>query len=277
MSDDFERRAPLTRTELTRELRAIGVEPGQVLMLHTRLSALGYVIGGADSVLLALQQALGPTGTVIALASWDQAPPDDDRGWSPAVREAYFSDPPAFDPMVSACARYVGRLPERIRTWPGALRSDHPEASFVALGPQAAWLTKDQPNDHAYGPGSPLSKVVDANGAILMLGAPLETITMLHYAEELAEVQDKRLVHYAAPVRTSGGIRWLEIDDIDTSRGAFPYEDVVGDQDGFEVIAEEALSAGIGRAASIGESRSVLFAARELVAFAVAWMEKHFA
>jgi aminoglycoside 3-N-acetyltransferase len=193
------------------------------------------------------------------------------------VRDAYRRDPPAFDVAVSPSARYVGRLPERIRTWPGAIRSDHPEASFVALGGRAEWLIAGQPTDHPYGVGSPLAKVLEARGSILMLGAPLETITMLHHAEELAKVPNKRSVHYSAPVRTPTGTEWREIYDIDTSTGAFSYEPVVGDRDAFKVIAEEALAAGIGRQGPIGESRSVLFPAGELVAFAVAWMEAHFA
>jgi hypothetical protein len=78
-------------------------------------------------------------------------------------------------------------------------------------------------------------------------------------------------------VRTPGGIEWLEVHDINTSTGAFPYESVVGDRDSFEVIAEEALGAGIGRERRIGESRSVLFPAEQLVSFAIAWMETHFA
>jgi aminoglycoside 3-N-acetyltransferase len=276
MSDDFENRLPITRSDLVSELRAIGVEAGQVLMLHASLSSIGYVIGGADSVVLALQEVLGADGTLVAFASWEHAPPDDE-GWPNAVRDAYLRDPPPFDPLVSASARYVGLLPERIRTWPGAVRSDHPEASFVALGGSAEWLTEDQPTDHPYGAGSPLAKVLEAKGSILMLGAPLETITMLHHAEELAAVPNKRSVHYSAPVRTPGGIEWREVHDINTSTGAFPYGPVVGDRDSFEVIAEEALAAGIGRERPIGESRSVLFPARELVSFAVAWMESHFA
>lgn len=277
MPDEFLRRPPITRHELRDQLRALGVIHGHVLMVHCRLSALGYVIGGADSVLQALQDAMSPGGTMMALASWDHAPPDDDGGWpSATAREAYLRDPPGFDVGVSACARYVGRLPERIRTWPGALRSDHPEASFVALGSEAGWLTEDQPLNHGYGPGSPLEKVVQANGSVLMLGAPLETITLLHYAEELANVEDKRHVHYSAPIRTSAGIEWREIDDIDTSKGAFPYEQLLGDRDGFEVIAEEALAAGVGVTGKVGQSTSHLFPARDLVEFAVGWMEKHF-
>lgn len=176
----------------------------------------------------------------------------------------------------SACARYVGRLPERIRTWPGAVRSNHPEASFVALGSAAGWLTENQPLNHAYGSGSPLEKVVQANGSVLMLGAPLETITLLHYAEELADVDDKRRVHYSAPIRTASGIEWAEIDDIDTSQGAFPYREVCGDRDAFEVLAEEALAAGMGVTGDVGEAKAHLFRASELVHFAARWMEKHF-
>lgn len=274
--NEFQKRKPITRSDLARHLRAIGVNSGGLVMLHTSLSALGYVIGGADAVVLALQEVLGPRGTIMALASWDHAPPDDDRGWTPAVKDAYMSDPPGFEVAVSACARYVGRVPERIRTWPGAVRSDHPEASFVALGEQAAWLTEGQPTEHAYGPGSPLAKVLEVGGAILMLGAPFESITMLHHAEELADVPEKISVHYSAPVKTSVGIEWVEIHDIDTSRGAFDYSTVVGERDSFEVIAEEALAAGIGREHPIGESRSVVFDARALVAFGVSWIEKHF-
>jgi aminoglycoside 3-N-acetyltransferase len=277
MSDDFENKPPITRSDLVRELTAIGVEAGQVLMLHASLSSLGNVIGGADAVVLALRQVVGEDGTLIALASWDNGPSDDDNGWAKEVREAYFRDPPAFDPQVSSCARYVGRLPERLRTWPGAIRSDHPEASFVALGGSAQWLTEDQPTDHPYGAGSPLAKVLEANGSILMLGAPLETITMLHHAEELADIPDKRSVHYSAPVKTPTGIEWREIHDINTSTGAFLYEPVVGDRDAFEVIAEEALAAGIGRERAIGDSRSFLFPAQVLVAFAVEWLEANFA
>jgi aminoglycoside 3-N-acetyltransferase len=274
--NDFQNRTPVTRSDLTRELRAMGLSNGDVVMLHTSLSSLGNVIGGADSVVLALQEVLGSEGTVMALASWDHAPPDDDRGWTPAVKAAYMSDPPAFDVAVSASARYVGRVPERIRTWPGAVRSDHPEASFVALGGKATWLTEAQPIDHAYGPGSPLAKMLELGGAILTLGAPLESITMLHHAEELADVSEKRSVHYSAPVKSSSGIEWVEINDIDTSRGAFDYAQVTGERDSFEVIAEEALAEQIGREHRIGEGRSVLFDARELVTFGVSWMEKHF-
>lgn len=131
MSDDFEKKTPITRSDLVRELRGFGVQSGQVLMLHASLSSIGYVIGGADSVVLALREVLGQQGTLVALASWDHAPPDSDRGWSEPVRKAYLRDPPAFDVAVSACARYVGCL--RNESGPG------PVPSAATTPKRASW------------------------------------------------------------------------------------------------------------------------------------------
>jgi len=167
-------------------------------------------------------------------------------------------------------------MPERVRTWPSARNSTHPECRFSAIGGQAEWICADQPLDHPYGPGSPLAKLVQAGGSVLMLGAPLETITLLHHAEELARVAEKKIVHYSCPVRTDSGVEWVEIADIDTSVGPFPYTQVEVDRDAFEVIAEEALAAGVGVRGRVGESSSHLYPARELVAFAVRWMEERF-
>ena len=275
MTDDLLRREPITRTQLIEQLENLGVRPGGVLMLHCSLNSLGYVVGGADTIVTALIDLLGSSGTLVAMTGWEHDASGIDE-WPTALQEAYGRDPPAFDPEVSESAREYGRLPERIRTWPGARHSFHPECRFSAIGAQAEWITKDQPWNHPYGPRSPLAKVVEAGGASLLLGAPLETLTVLHYAEELADVKDKKIVRYSAPLKTPLGIEWREVEDIDTANGAFPYDRVVGDRDSFEVIAEEALTAGIGTSGRIGESKSHLFPAGELIRFAVDWIERHF-
>jgi aminoglycoside 3-N-acetyltransferase len=275
MSDELLRRRPLTRAQLVESLSALGVGSANTIMLHCSLSSMGYVVGGSDTVVTALLDAVGADGTVMALAGWDH----DSyhlQEWPEPLRVAYLADPPGFDPIVSEAARYVGRLPERIRTWPGATSSNHPEARFVAVGLWAEWITKDQPLNHPYGRGSPLAKLVEADGHVLLLGAPLNTITLLHHAEELADVSDKKIVRYHAPVASGQDVEWLEIEDIDTSTGAFPYHQVVGERDSFDVIGEAAIAARIGTAGKVGDARSFLFPARHLVAFAVAWMEKHF-
>ncbi len=81
-----------------------------------------------------------------------------------------------------------GILAEFIRTTPGARRSGNPGASVAAIGAQAEWLTADHPLDYGYGPGSPLAKLVEAGGKVLMAGAPPDTMTLLHHAEHLARI-----------------------------------------------------------------------------------------
>src|SRR2546425_10839465 len=113
----------------------------------------------------------------MVMTGWEHDAYDFDQ-WPAAVQEAYRRDPPAFDPEVSEAQGDYGRLPERVRTWPGTGNSTHPECRFSAIGRQAEWICGDQPRDHPYGPGSPLAKLVEAARSGVMLGAPLERITI---------------------------------------------------------------------------------------------------
>ena len=283
----FRSGAPTTvRSRLIADLRALGVRPGGVLMVHARMSALGWVVGGTGTVVLALLDALGPSGTLMAYAGWEDDPFGMDD-WPDAWRAAYAAELPPFDPATAEAVHANGRLPERIRTWPGAVRSRHPEAGMVAVGPRAAWLTADHPWDDAYGAGSPLAKLVAADGQVLLLGAPLDTLTLLHHAEATARVADKRRVVYRMPLLEAGHTVWREFRDIDTSRGAFPYDAVAEEiaaapglragEEEFAAITRLALTAGIGRAGRVGAGESHLFPAPELHRFAEGWMEARFA
>lgn len=267
----------MTRSEIAGGLRRLGVLEGGVLMVHTRMSALGWVVGGEETVVLSLLDVIGPSGTLAAYAGWDENPYHL-AAWPEHWRRAYEAELPGYDSTISVADHDVGRIPERIRTWPGAARGEHPEANLVALGPRAAWLVSPHPFDEAFGEGTPLSRLVEAGGQVLMLGAPLGTLTLLHHAEALADVPNKRRVSYQMPVLRNGERVWVELHDIDTSStGAFPYELVLpAGADSFEVIAREALDAGIGVAGRVGESTSHLFDASELVRFAVRWIEDRF-
>jgi aminoglycoside 3-N-acetyltransferase len=264
-----------TRSRLADELRGLGVAPGGVLMVHTRMSALGWVVGAAETVVRALLDALGPDGTVMAYASWEEHVYHEDE--RPAAhRGAYRAEPPVFDPATSEAVRDHGRIPERIRTWPGARRSAHPEASVVAVGPRAAELTRDHALEDGYGPASPFARLVALDGQVLMLGAPLDTVTLLHHAEAVADAPDPRRVTFTVPVREGDRVVERTTTDIDTTGGAFPYETLGPDEDAFAVIAREALAAGAGTRGRVGEAECHLFAARGLTAFAVGWIEERF-
>jgi aminoglycoside 3-N-acetyltransferase len=265
----------VTRSALAADLRHLGVREGGVLMVHTRMSAIGWVVGGAETVVRALLDALGSDGTLAAYASWEDHRNRVDE-WPPEHRAAYAAEPPVFDPATSEAVREHGRVPERLRTWPGAQRSAHPEASVVAVGPRARWLTEVHPADGGYGPASPFARLVEADGQVLMLGAPLDTVTLLHHAEAIARVPGKRMITYRVPVAAGGRVTVREYTDIETSEGAFAYDRLGLDEDSFAVIARAALESGIGARGRAGDAPCHLFPAPALAAFAVTWMEERF-
>lgn len=272
-------RSVVARSRLARDLRALGLGPGGVTMVHCRMSALGRVVGGAETVVRALLDVVGPDGALMAYTGWQDAPPDDLDALDEETRRTYMEEHPPYDPRVALSSRDHGRVPEALRTWPGARHSGHPEAGVVAVGPLAEVLTTGHPFDDAYGAGIPYARLVDLGGRVVMLGAPLDTVTLVHHAEAIAAVPGKRRVSYGMPVLTgeSGERLWRTFSDIDTGEGALPYERVLGGEDYIDHIARSALAAGAGGSGHLGDTTSYLFDAGGLVAHAVGWIERHFA
>ena len=246
-------------------------------MAHCRMSALGRVVGGAETVVRALLDTLGPEGTLMAYTGWQDEPPDDLDALDDETKRIYLEEHPAYDPRVALSRRDHGRVPEALRTWPGACHSGHPEAGVAAVGPLAEALTARHPCDDAYGAGTPYAWLAELGGQVAVLGAPLDTVTLVHHAEAVAEVPGKRRVSYGMPVSAGGERVWRTFSDIDTSEGALPYERVLGEEDYIEHIARSALAAGVGRSGPVGEGTAYLFDARGLVEHAVGWIERNFA
>ena len=268
----------VARSRLARDLRNLGLGPGaHVTMVHCRMSALGHVVGGAETVVRALLDALGPDGTLIAYTGWQDEPPDELDALDGETRRVYIEEHPAYDPRVALSRREHGRVPETLRTWPGAHHSGHPEAGVAAVGPLADVLTAGHPYDDAYGAGTPYARLVELGGRIALLGAPLDTVTLIHHAEAVAKVPGKRRVSYGMPLIVGGERLWRTFSDIDTADGALPYERVLGEEDYVEHIARSALAAGEGRSGPVGEATACLFDARGLVEHAVGWIERNFA
>lgn len=268
--------APLvSRRQLIAEVQELGVATGNVVMVHVSMKSLGWVLGGADTIVQALLDAVGPDGTLVAMCGWHSDTWHGFDRWPAEMQELYRAEMPGFDSERSEATYDVGRIPERIRTWPGAVRSTHPESSLVAMGPRAAWLMEPHPRNFPSGEGSPLARLVEVEGKVLMLGAPLETITLLHHAETIAPAPDKRLVRYPVPIMEDGNRIWCTITDIDSANGAYDYTSAC-EGDAFAVIGEAAIAAGVGVRGSVGASTSHLFPGPELVEFAVSWIDRHF-
>ncbi|MEU0686987.1 aminoglycoside 3-N-acetyltransferase [Streptomyces uncialis] len=266
---------PVTRRRIAQDLTALGLGAGDTVMFHTRMSAIGYVAGGPPTVISALLDVVGARGTLMVTCGWNDAPPYDFVTWPQEWQDALRAGQPAYDPVLSEADHNNGRLPEALRRWPGAVRSRHPDASFAALGSRASELTADHPWDGPHGPGSPLARLATLGGRVLLLGAPLDTMTLLHHSEALAKAPGKRFVEYEQPVLADGERVWRRFHDIDSEEGAFDYSPVVPeDAEPFEVIARDMLAAGIGREGRVGAAESFLFEAAAVVDFGVSWIEE---
>lgn len=266
----------MTRSRIVNDLTTLGVHRGDTVMVHTRMSAIGFVPGGTRTVVEALAETVGDTGTLMAYCGWNDAPPYSLADWPENWREAARSAWPAFDPLLSEADHGVGRVPEALRRWPGAVRSRHPDASCVAAGPAAHRLLDDHPWDDPHGPDSPLARLTAIGGRVLLLGAPLDTLTLLHHAEALAEAPGKRYVTYEQPITVAGKRVWRRFRDVDTETEAFDYGQVLPSGVWpFTAIAQEVLDAGLGRTGMVGAARSHLFEAADVVRFGVDWIESH--
>jgi aminoglycoside N3'-acetyltransferase len=159
---------PVTTSALATQLRALGVRPGGVLVVHMSFRAVRPVEGGPAGVIDALLEALGPNGTLV-MPSWTG---DDDT---------------PFDPLHTPVSPDLGVTPEVFRQRPGVRRSNHPFA-FAALGPQAESITGDPLPIPPHRVESAIGRVWERNGQILLLGVGHDSNTTIHLAEALAQV-----------------------------------------------------------------------------------------
>lgn len=171
MTDNAPRTTHQTIGRIAADLRALGVRPGGVLLVHSSLRSLGPVPEGAETVAQGLLEALGPDGTLLI----------------PALSYAHVTpEQPVFD--VRLTPSNVGALPETIRTRPGTLRSVHPTHSVCGVGRLATALLERHIADRTpCGPRSPFHLLPEYGGQILMLGCGLRPNTSMHAVEELVE------------------------------------------------------------------------------------------
>lgn len=178
----------LTHDALAADLRALGLPEGGVLLVHCSMSRIGWIDGGAATLLAAIRTVAGPAVTVVVPAQT----PDNSltspvhraatAGMTDAERAGHIARMPGFD--VDRTPSYgVGVFAEQIRTHPGARRSRHPQTSFAALGPAADDVVAVHDLDCHLGERSPLGTLYRRRAVILMLGTGMAKCTALHLAE----------------------------------------------------------------------------------------------
>ena len=206
-----------SRQRLSADLRSLGVAPGDVVMAHASVRAVGEVAGGPDEIHLAIKDALTAEGTLLMYAGCPRYVDEVGRGNLSLAEEAEILDKlPPFDPDTARSARDHGILVEFLRTYPDAHVNRH-VARFVAWGKASSYLFSSQPWNYPFGHDSALDRLVALDGKILLLGSDHDTVTFLHYVEHIADIPGRRVARFKVPI-IEGGVRvWRETEEFDTS------------------------------------------------------------
>lgn len=255
---------PVTRPQLVANLRDLGLPTGSTVMVHTSLRSLGWVIGGAQTVLEALREAAGPEGTIVMpTQSWQLCDPallkEAPSQWWATIRENL----PLYEAATTP-SQTMGAVAELFRTTPGALRSPHPHRSITAAGPHAARITTRHPLESPSGELSPLGALVNLDAWILLLGVTAAKITALHLAEHRATYPGKRTIPNGVAMIVDGRRQWVTWEELD-----------VHDEDFVEVTDAFAADTGLVRTHQVGDATAHLIPMRPLVEYATDWFTSH--
>jgi len=257
---------PVTIESLVGDLVRLGIQPEMILLVHSSLSSFGWVCGGSVAVVYALESAIGPDGTLVMPTHSNEL--SDPKNWSnPPVPQRWWQtirdSMPAYDAELTP-TREMGIIPETFRRQNGVVRSGHPQVSFAARGPHARQITSHHPLESGLGERSPLSRIYDLAGWILLLGVDHSCNTSLHLAEYRAESAKINTVRTGAPLLENGIRRWCEFDELE------------GDSSDFTRIGEDfALESGLVKQGRIGQANAFLMPQRDLVDFASGWIATH--
>lgn len=251
-----------TKETLVKDCRRLGITPDMNVMVHSSLSSIGWVLGGAPTVVEALFDAVGEKGT-LAMPSASPNCGDPSTWENLTVPETRYDEIrellPVFDPHVTPTS--MGAIAECFRKWSGTVRSNHPLNSVCANGVAANDIVAKHALEISEGRGTPFEKLYDMDFRILLLGVGFNRCTALHFAESL--VENRRLTISRFPIVKNGGRVWVEVRDMAYDNSThFP---IVGRQ----FVGQGKLSSG-----TIGCAESLLFSMRALVDFASTYFKR---
>jgi aminoglycoside 3-N-acetyltransferase len=221
--------------DVVQQLRALGVKEGGVLLVHTSFRAVRPVEGGPAGLIDALRTALGSDGTLV-MPSW----PDDD-------------DHP-FDPATAPADKDLGVVADTFWRMPGVRRANQVFAC-AAVGPAAEYILSDPLPLPPHRPESPVGRVHELDGQVLLLGVSHAEDTTLHLAELLAGVP-YRVPHHCTVLENDRPVR-IDYGENDHCCLRFNLAD--------EWLRER----GLQREGPVGHAHARLMRSRDIVAVAV--------
>jgi aminoglycoside 3-N-acetyltransferase len=256
---------PNTVSTLKRDFENLGVKPGSVIIMHSSLSQIGWTVGGPVSVIEAIMQVLTTEGTLI-MPTFSGDNTDPSKWVNPPVPESWWSiirkEMPAYRSDITP-TRGMGSVVETFRKWPNVIRSNHPISSFAAWGKRAEFITKNHELTIDLGEDSPIARIYDLNGYILLVGVSHENNSSLHLAEYRSEFPGKEYVSNGSAMMVDNKRQWVEWEELDINSDDFK-------QLGFDY--ESSINY-IPKKVGLTDAR--LISQREIIDFAVDWLKKN--
>lgn len=260
-----EERKLIVKQDVIDFLKEIGVRKGQSIMVHTSLSSLGFVCGGPQIIIEALLECVGEEGTIMMpTQSWKNLDPtagvhwEEPEEWWQTIRDEW----PAYNKDITP-TNTMGAVAEMFRKWPGALRSDHPARSVAAYGKNAKYFTENHDLSNIFGEGSPIAKLYEVDGYVLLLGVGYDKNTSIHLADARAEYASKHTSFESSAMMVNGKREWVT------------YETLFVDGEDFEEIGAAFEKEGKVTKKALGNGIGTFMKQRDIVDFSVKWIEKN--
>ncbi len=193
---------PITEKDITDALRALGVQPGETLLVHAALNNIGYIQGGADTVIDALEQAVGEEGTFLSPAFMRPFLYTDGYINKSLEYRPYDTRP---DGALRDKAIWTGSVPKTMLKRSEAYRSGHATHEWAAIGKNAEYCTAGHALlDGPCSENSPLAKALELDGSVVFIGCSIGANTFIHYIEVMAD----------APFLTGALVSYIDKDGI---------------------------------------------------------------
>ena len=261
----MEDRQIVLKEDLIKGLKELGVKKGQSVMVHTSLKSLGFVCGGAQIVIEALMECITDEGNIIMpTQSWKNLDPsygvhwEEPKEWWDLIRENW----PAYDKDITP-TNTMGQVAEMFRRWKGTFRSDHPSRSVAAWGKDAEYIVKDHDLSDIFGETSPLAKLYDMDGYVLLIGTDYDKNTSIHLADVRANYPSKHMEKNSSAMFVNGKREWVT------------YETLYVDGEDFIDIGKAFEEEVDVKKVKVGNAVVRFMRQRDIVDFAVKWIEKN--
>ncbi|WP_288222211.1 aminoglycoside N(3)-acetyltransferase [uncultured Clostridium sp.] len=261
----MESRKIIIKQDILDALKQIGVKSAQNIIVHTSMKKFGFVCGGPQIIIEALMESVGEEGTIIMpTQTWKNLDPssgvhwEEPKEWWNIIRSNW----PAYDKDITP-TNTMGAVAEMFRKWPGTVRSDHPVRSFSAWGKNAQYLIGNHDLSDIFGESSPIGKLYNLDGYVLLLGTGYDKSTSIHLADERANYSSKHMEENSCAIIKDGKRQWITYSTLYVDGEDFI--DIGRDfEDNYQV-----------KKIKIGSAEVRFMRQRDIVDFAVEWIEKN--